>query len=418
MTSNDAASIRTDPSAARPPVHEVDTWAEASELLQTPSLRQALYDGSYLMDRSLVTLHGDEHRARRQLETPVFSLAAISAFENDIFPGTIPIILAPRIDDGEADLAVTGVEWMITTAAAAAGVDVADTADIKRLSSFIGAFSEALVIAHTTRDPEEVRRDAAEALRCFDIEFLQPAIERRRRLLAGYDGPDDPRTNADVLTAVLARGDGIGLDDETVLHEIAVYVMAGSNSSTSTLLRTMHLTFDWLERHPEDRDRLVADKGLVQRFVLEALRLYPPSPDILRQVTEPVVTRGGSTLDVGTIVHIDATKVNHDPAIFGADADRFDPYRPTPNGARPVGLSFGLGMHQCMGQRVAAGILASAENRRGRPYGLVPAMVHALFQAGVRPHPDLVPVPATTHTRPMHWSAYPVALDPVGLERR
>ncbi|GAA1936415.1 cytochrome P450 [Nocardioides hwasunensis] len=396
------------PSARR----RVETWRDAAELLQLPTLRQALYDGSHLMDGSLVTLHGDEHRMRRELESPVFTLAAVTAFENDVFPTTIPMVLGPQVAQGEADLAAIGIEWMLTTAAAAAGIDVDGMDDIRRLADHIRRFAEALVIAHTTRDPDDVRREAAEALDAFDRDFLTPSIERRTALLADVDNPTDPRTNVDVLTAVLARGDGIGLDRDTVLHEIAVYVMAGSNSSTSTLLRSLHLTFEWLREHPEDREALVADKGLVQRFVLESLRLHPPTPDMVRQATETVTTRSGLTIEAGEIVHIDAEAVNHDTSVFGPDADRFNPYRPASVQARPVGLSFGLGMHQCMGQRVAGGILASAENRRGRPYGLVPAMMHALLVEDVRPHPTRPPVPTTTHTRPLHWSSYPVALGP------
>ncbi len=410
MTTGHGGSTPLDEATANQfTVRKVDTWKEASELLQQPSLRQALYDGSHLMDGSLVTLHGEEHRMRRELEAPVFTLKAVSTFENEVFPTTVPLILDAAVARGETDLAETGVEWMITTAAMAAGIDLRGVDDIRALARLIRRFAEALMIAHTTQDPDHVRRDAAEALTIFDHEFLRPSIARRRELLAGLDGPDDPRSNQDVLMAVLARGDRAGLSQETVMHEIAVYVMAGSNSSTSTLLRTVHLTFDWLRSHPEDREKLARDKGLAQRFVMESLRLHPPSPDMLREATETFTTQSGVTIHSGEKVHIDTSKVNHDQEIFGEDADQFNPYREAPKGARPVGMSFGLGMHQCMGQRVAGGIMASPENRRGRPYGLVPAMFHALMERQVQPHPSRDPVAATTHTRPLHWSSYPVA---------
>ena len=43
--------------------------------------------------------------------------------------------------------------------------------------------------------------------------------------------------------------------------------------------------------------------------------------------------------------------------MFGADAADFDPRRPLPDGVAPYGLSFGSGMHACIGQDLAGGVV-------------------------------------------------------------
>jgi len=52
---------------------ELRDYGACERALREPDLKQALYDeGAILMKRVLVTLHGDEHRARRVLEMRVF----------------------------------------------------------------------------------------------------------------------------------------------------------------------------------------------------------------------------------------------------------------------------------------------------------------------------------------------------------
>ena len=51
----------------------VSGYKQAKDTLRISDLRQALYDeGAVLMEKVLVNLHGDEHRARRNVEIKVF----------------------------------------------------------------------------------------------------------------------------------------------------------------------------------------------------------------------------------------------------------------------------------------------------------------------------------------------------------
>ena len=54
-------------------IHRVSTYHDVEHALRITDLKQSLYDeGKILMDKVLVTLHGDEHRQRRSIESQLF----------------------------------------------------------------------------------------------------------------------------------------------------------------------------------------------------------------------------------------------------------------------------------------------------------------------------------------------------------
>ena len=54
-------------------IHRVSTYHDVEHALRINDLKQSLYDeGKILMDKVLVTLHGDEHRQRRSIESQLF----------------------------------------------------------------------------------------------------------------------------------------------------------------------------------------------------------------------------------------------------------------------------------------------------------------------------------------------------------
>ena len=73
-------------------------------------------------------------------------------------------------------------------------------------------------------------------------------------------------------------------------------------------------------------------------------------------------------------------------------------------------MSFAAGMHVCIGQDLAGGVVAPRD-MAGPPehhlYGLVAVAVQRVFAAGARPDPANPPKIDTTTKRP-YWSTYPV----------
>src|SRR5690606_28773678 len=107
-------------------------------------------------------------------------------------------------------------------------------------------------------------------------------------------------------------------------------------------------------RAPADGERARHDLAFLQRCVHETVRLQPSSPVAMRWALEPMTLLDGASVAPGDKVVIDLMAANRDPAAFGPDADDFDPHRQLAAGVAPWGLSFGLGMHACIGQELAA----------------------------------------------------------------
>ena len=108
---------------------------------------------------------------------------------------------------------------------------------------------------------------------------------------------------------------------------------------------------------------------------------------------------------------IDLQIANRDVAVFGADAAQFNPHRRLPRGVPPYGLSFGLGMHACVGLTLAAGVLQKAEAERATHHlGTVALIAQALLKHGARPDPAAQARKDDATTRDL-WAYYPVIFD-------
>ncbi|MEZ5239950.1 MAG: cytochrome P450 [Microthrixaceae bacterium] len=153
--------------------------------------------------------------------------------------------------------------------------------------------------------------------------------------------------------------------------------------------------------------RAAGDPGFLQRCVHETVRLHPSSPVAMRWALSDVELPGGRAIARGDRVVIDLVAANRDPEAFGPDGGTFDPLRALPDGVAPWGLSFGLGMHACIGQHIAAGSEPTGEPGPDHLYGLVALAVDAVLRAGARRDPDYPPRLDPDSARG-YWSSYPV----------
>jgi cytochrome P450 len=393
-----------------PTVVTITTYEEAREAYRAKELRQALYDaGEVIMGDVLVNLHGTDHRDRRRLENRLFRRDTLEAYERTLFPPILHGTLAPDLDAGRTELVDLGHRMMMNLAALTAGVDrPLGTADESRtLYHYLMRFIEGATLAHYTGDREAKRAEVADQLHRFDAEFVAPSLARRRALLAA--GEELP---ADVLSVLVANTDALPLPHDVVVREVAFYLLAGAHTSATAFTRVSHNIFTWLAAHPEDAARVHDDRSFVQRCTHETIRLQPSSPVAMRWALDDIELRTGTRLPKGAKVVIDLLSVNRDRTVFGDDADDFDPHRTPPDGIPPYGLSFGSGMHACIGQDLAAGyVLTDGADADGHLFGLVPEAVQVLFDAGARPDPDEPPVLDASTTRP-YFGRYPVLLGP------
>lgn len=391
----------------------VTTYEQAREAYRQKDLRQALYDeGDVVMADVLVNLHGDEHRARRRLENRLFRRDTHARYEHEFFPPVVEATLAPHVERGQAELVSLSHEMMMNLAAVTAGVDrpAATSEESAHLYAYLMVFIEGATLAHYAGDRAAKRAEVAAALEAFDGEFLAPSIARRRALLAevaaGDRSEDDlPR---DVLTTLLAHDDDLHLPPEVLRREIAFFLLAGAHTSATAFVRTLHHVFTLATTRPADHERVRTDLAFLQRCVHETVRLQPSSPIAMRWALSDIELSGGIRVPEGSRLVIDLMAVNRDPSVFGPNADDFDPRRPLPSGVAPWGLSFGLGMHACIGQDLAAGVDPLGRDvDEAHLYGLVPVAVRAVLDAGAAPDPDDPPTLDPDTTRG-YWGRYPV----------
>ena len=386
-------------------------YEEARDGFRQRHLRQALYDeGDVVMADVLVNLHGDAHRARRRLENRLFRRDTHERFERTMFPPIVAETLAPHVAAGRAELVGLSHQLMKNLAASAAGVDrpqrtAEETAHLYR---YLMLFIEGATLAHYTGDRQAKQAEVAAALAAFDQEFLQPSIARRRAALAAVEAGDldEDQLPRDVLTVLLRNQDDLDLAPDVVLRETCFYLLAGAHTSATAFVRTLHAVFELAREVPADAERARDDLAFLQRCVHETIRLQPSSPVAMRWALEPMTLLGGAEVEPGDKVVIDLMAANRDPAAFGDDAEQFNPRRELPPGVAPWGLSFGLGMHACIGQELAAG-RDLGEDDGGPLFGLVPVAAHAVLQAGARPDPD-EPARLDPTSARGYWASYPV----------
>jgi cytochrome P450 len=394
----------------------ITRFDQAAAALRSANLAQALYDeGAVIMDGVLLALHGEAHRTRRMLEFRVFRRDFFRWYETEVFPRTLDKTIAESVAAGRVDLVELGYRVTMNLTADFAGIDRPEHSrhETETLLKLVMTFSEGATLVHSTRDKNEVRGEVRAALELFDARFLAPSIARRLELLkrfaAGGIGEDElPR---DVLTVLLRNEDRLELPADVLRREIAFYLQAGAHSTANSTTHAMHEIFSWRGAHPEDGGRMQRDPLFLQRCVHESLRLHPASPVAWRKPVCPFALNGAGELAEGDRVVIDLEAANRDPAIFGPDAARFDPHRPTPVGQMPFGLTFGSGIHACLGRDLDGGVVPKAGTTPDtHQYGIVTLFARWLLAEGARPDPADAPTRAV-HTERVNWGRYPMIFD-------
>ena len=395
----------------------ITTPDDAREVYRHKQLRQALYDaGEVVMEDVVVNLHGDEHRQRRRLENRLFRRDTFYEYEREMFPAIIQQTVDPYLTEGKAELVDFGHQLMMNLAALTAGVDrpLGTYEETSRLYDYLTTFIDGATLGFYVGDVDAKRREVEVKLEEFDKEFLEPGITLRTQLLEKLESglieeQDLPR---DVLMVLLRNQDKVPMTRESLRREIAFYLLAGAHTSATALTRVVHNIFKWLEAHPEDKDKAYKDKVFLQRATHETIRLQPSSPTAARWALEDVELKSGISISKGDKVIIDLITVNRDRTLYGDDSEEFNPNRQLDPKITPWGLSFGQGMHACIGQDLAAGLVFDANStEEDHLFGLVPVAVQTLFLNGCRPDLENPPEMDDSTTRP-YFGKYPVLFEP------
>ena len=147
----------------------------------------------------------------------------------------------------------------------------------------------------------------------------------------------------DLITALVqAEEEQQILSAEEIFALCALLLLAGNETTTNLIGNAVLILLD----RPDLLAQLYDDKTLIPQFIEEVLRFESPIQNTLRQTTRDVEVSGTMIPADARVLLLNAS-ANRDKAQF-PQPDQFDPTR-SPNSH----LSFGYGIHYCLGAELA-----------------------------------------------------------------
>ena len=170
--------------------------------------------------------------------------------------------------------------------------------------------------------------------------YLEDMIARRRRTLS-----DDL-----ISDLIRTEDDGDRLTHDELLMLAATLLAAGTDTTRNQLAAAVQVLCD----HPDQWALLAEHPELAPNAVHELMRYFPIVFGTIRKAAEDVEL-GGTVIPVGTLVVANTAAANRDPDVYDAP-DRLDITRED----SPAMLTFGGGVHYCLGAHLARLELAEA----------------------------------------------------------
>ncbi len=280
--------------------------------------RQVIESGA-----SFITMDPPRHTAHRGMVRPAFTPANLAKLEAEIRERVVDIVAAlPR---GETFDWVEHVanELPIQMLATLFGIPQADRHKLLRWSNVIIGMD----------DPEvcESEAQAREELQAFAEYCFWLWNERAN----APPGPD--------LVSLLAHGEASAdMSPLDYIGTMALLIVGGNDTTRNSITGGLHA----LMHHPEEYEKLQRDRSLVPNTVSEIIRWQTPLAHMRRTAVRDVEL-GGKTIRAGDKVVMWYVSGNRDERVF----DEPDVFRVDRRGPRH--LSFGMGIHFCIGARLA-----------------------------------------------------------------
>ncbi|MFD3733083.1 cytochrome P450 [Streptomyces sp. NPDC058632] len=256
------------------------------------------------------------------------------------------------------------------------------------------------------------RRNAA------DIDRLNRIVDEVVRIRRADGGGEGDLLDRMLDTAHPESGER--LSSENVRRQVITFLVAGHETTSGALSFALH----FLSLHPDVADRAraevdrvwggsaapdyeqVARLRYVRRVLDESLRLWPTAPAFAREARTDTVLAGEHPMRRGAWTMVLTPMLHRDPAVWGPDAERFDPDRfdaPAVRSRAPHTFKpFGTGARACIGRQFALheatlvlGLLLRRYELRSDPgYRLRVTERLTLMPEGLRLRPERRTAPA------------------------
>jgi len=319
-----------------PPVTLVSAYADARAVYRDyrtfgnigfyPST--LMYDMTAEDRRTIIELDPPRHTAVRRLNLIAMKPAAIDVLLPHI-EAVADDLVGTFVGEGGGDVVSRiAIPLPADAIAAVLGLPAADAALVHQWVATL--FSEPALEPATGGAPIPDIDSA------FDDYLLRQIAARR----------SEPHDDAIGRMADFTHDDGTTFSDDELVVHIRTILMAGNETTTSLISNAVHR----LLTVPGTQDALRDDESLIGPFLEECLRIDPPLTQFPRRCLRDGAI-GDVPVEQGEIVSISIVSTNRDEAVWGDDAEEFRADRFTRD--QPDHLSFGLGVHFCIGAYLA-----------------------------------------------------------------
>ena len=281
--------------------------------------------------RNILHINGDDHRRLRNLVNPAFTPRAADRWR-PAMRNFLQRLYDPVADTHECELVEAFAKpYPALTIATVMGAPLEDAPRLHDWSNWIQRqFDAPSLVADRARIERAV------------TEFYDWAGEL---LAERRSSPGDDL----ISTLIAAEADGDRLSDVECVNLVLNVLVGGVDTTQSQLSQAIRL----FAAHPDQWAMLAEVSSLAPRAVEEVLRFEPITPFTARIVEQEIEYRG-VTFPPDTVVMVCAFTANRD---IEGDAQEFDI---TAERDREKPLTFGAGIHYCLGANLARAELQEA----------------------------------------------------------
>jgi len=390
-------------------LQRIDTYAEIEEVMRSNDFEMAgAEERTIFLEDTLIMSEGQRHSELKQLFAPLMSRQAVAYYElrlvEPVIQGAIAEMQTKRGSDGlvRTDVVPLIQATLTRIAALVTGVDGVESPErTERFRDLVLVLSDATT-GSFSKTPADTIQAGREAMAALVDEYLRSSLERRRELADRHNAGEVEKEDLprDMLMSLCLKGDLCRHDDDEkiayVWRQCALFLTASIKTTSHSLPHVFIHLDEWVQEHPEDRDKLT-DPEFLHRAAGESFRLHQTSPARFRAASHDVTLSTGRKVAAGEMVALHAAPANVSTEVFGEDARYFNPWRETPKGVQSWGMTFGLGVHSCLGRNLVTGIMNRGDEKHGT-HGTAVRLLKAMYELGAeldpanppqRPHESL-----------------------------